>query len=168
MPSLQIPPFDLLPPTLCPEHDVIWSGIPLWVTCAGRLLPALSLAARAALPLLWDAGGTGDQVILAGTWWQDIFTGASSGSLCKPRFSPAGLELLHPQNTEPARTGLPVRSGRFLSHVGRLNAAVTFSLPHLDPRGAGWEHFNYNGCSISSLQCGWWKASDQDSCKFKA
>lgn len=48
-------------------------------------------------------------------------------------------------------------SGRFLSHMADFNAVVwVFPLSYLDPRGAGWEHFNYKGCSINRLWCSWW------------
>lgn len=162
MPSLQI---SLLPLTLYTEHDATCSGTPLWsfwVTWL-CLLPSLCLWEASCPALLCDAGGTGDQVVLAGTWWHDIPTGPSSGSLCQPRFPLAGLGILHPGIAEPG-----LRAGRFLSHVPGFNAAVTFSPATSRSQRGCWEHFNYKGCIISSLQRGWGKYLTKTAASSKA
>lgn len=66
----------------------------------------------AALPLLCDAGGTGDQVVLAGTRWHNFAALAQEpAQIASPSRSFRLLrELLDPGAAEPAGMGLTVRS----------------------------------------------------------
>lgn len=142
-------------PQRCQPQALAMKTLPWWPCCPASVC---------------GAGGIGDQVVLA--WLAALARKPAHAPSPRWGFCLLGGDFctLRLQSQQGCGWLSGPRSGRFLSHMADLNAVVwVFPLSHLDHRGAGWEHFNYKGCSINRLQMQpvARKVSDRDGCKPK-